>query len=117
MNGSLAEKAEEKETGEGEPSKKKKKKSKKNKGEKGTAGESGEASNGQEPEKQESLSSFLSSTLPSILADSVSIVTLKEKILSQAKEKGFTNEKEVEEALFAGMSVGGKKSKVKYNFE
>ncbi|GAA5988411.1 hypothetical protein JCM5350_005302 [Sporobolomyces pararoseus] len=116
VNGSSAEKAEEKETGEGEPSKKKKKKSKKNKGEK-EVGESGEASNGQEPEKQESLSSFLSSTLPSILAESVSIVTLKEKILSQAKEKGFTNEKEVEEALFAGMSVGGKKSKVKYNFE
>ncbi|GAA5946621.1 hypothetical protein JCM3765_000321 [Sporobolomyces pararoseus] len=115
VNGSSAEKAEEKETGEGEPSKKKKKKSKKNKGEK-EADESAEASNRQEAAKQETLSSFLSSTLPTILAESVSIVALREKVLSQAKEKGFTDEKEVEKALFEGMSVGGKKSKVKYDF-
>ncbi|GAA6019272.1 hypothetical protein JCM11491_001296 [Sporobolomyces phaffii] len=104
----------EKESGEGEPSKKKKKKSKKSKGDKE---ESGAATATEEPAaKQETLSTFLSSTLGSILADSVSIVTLREKVIQQAKEKGFTNEKEVEKALFEGMSVGGKKSKVKYEF-
>ncbi|GAA5936082.1 uncharacterized protein JCM15063_002702 [Sporobolomyces koalae] len=90
-----------------EPSKKKKKKSKKNK-EEGAADSS-------EP-KQETLASFLSSALPAILSESVSIISMKEKVVARAKEKGFTDEKEVEKALFAGMSVGGKKSKVKYEF-
>ncbi|GAA5825785.1 hypothetical protein JCM5353_001426 [Sporobolomyces roseus] len=94
---------------EEEPSKKKKKKNKKNKD------ESTAATTGEEP-KKETLSSFLSATLPSLLAESVSIVTLREKVVGQAKVKGFTDEKEVEKALFEGMTVGGKKSKVKYEF-
>jgi hypothetical protein len=110
VNGSTEKVAEKETGGEGEPSEKKKKKSKKNKGE-----DSGEAATS-EPAKQETLSSFLSSTLPTILAESVSIVSLKEKVVQQAKEKGFTDEKEVVKALFEGMSVGGKKSKVKYEF-
>ncbi|GAA5869390.1 hypothetical protein JCM16303_000452 [Sporobolomyces ruberrimus] len=104
-------KEESKENGDGEPSKKKKKKSKKNKD------ESGEASGaGAEPAKHETLSSFLSSALPELLKDSVSIGSLREKVVQQAKAKGFSDEKEVEKALFEGMSVGGKKSKVKYEF-
>ncbi|GAA5898710.1 uncharacterized protein JCM6883_003399 [Sporobolomyces salmoneus] len=110
-----SEKAEEKETGEGEPSKKKKKKSKKTKGEK--EGESGEASAESASKKEEqTLSSFLSSTVPTILAESVSIVSLRDKVVEQAKEKGFTDVKQVEKALFEGMAVGGKKSKVKFEF-
>ncbi|GAA5840645.1 hypothetical protein JCM3766R1_000498 [Sporobolomyces carnicolor] len=116
VNGST-EKAESKETGEGgEPSKKKKKKNKKNKDEKETTAGEGSAAGEETKEPEATLSLFLSSTLPSILADSVSIVALRENVLEQAKDKGFTDEKAVEKALFEGISVGGKKSKVKYEF-
>ncbi|GAA5978896.1 hypothetical protein JCM21900_000326, partial [Sporobolomyces salmonicolor] len=107
-----AEQSEEvKEAGADEPAKKKKK-SKKNKDKSASAAEGTDSAS---PAK-ESLASFLSAALPPLMSDSVPLSTLREKVLAQAKEKGFADEKEVEKALWDGVKVGGKKKRVTVEF-
>ncbi|GAA5881787.1 hypothetical protein JCM1840_004832 [Sporobolomyces johnsonii] len=107
-----AEQSEEaKETGADEPAKKKKK----NKKNKDKSANSADGADSAAPAK-ESLASFLSAALPPLMSDSVSLFTLREKVLAQAKEKGFADEKEVEKALWDGVKVGGKKKRVTVEF-
>ncbi|GAA5864189.1 hypothetical protein JCM8547_001286 [Rhodosporidiobolus lusitaniae] len=125
-------KAEEKKEGEKveeEPSKKKSKKEKKDKKEKkkdkAPAAEEEEASAPAEEPKaeekaEESLAAFLTSTVTPLLSisESISLVQLREQVLAAVKEKGRKEGvEEVEKRLFEGLKVGGKKQRVKVEFE
>jgi len=107
--------------GAGEPAQKKKKKSKKAKGEAGAAAGAGEASGaaqeaGSTAAAAPSVKTFLSEAVTPLLAgDNVSLADVREKVVEQAKAKGFKVD-EVEKALWAGLKVGGKKQKVRAEF-
>ncbi|GAA5995911.1 uncharacterized protein JCM10292_004824 [Rhodotorula paludigena] len=103
-----------------EPAKKKKKKSKKGKKDGEEAAENGkkaapEQKNGSEAERP-SVKGFLEEAVAPLLAgESVSLADVREKVVEQAKAKGF-EVAEVEKALWAGLKVGGKKQKVRAEF-
>ncbi|GAA6061415.1 hypothetical protein JCM10212_004473 [Sporobolomyces blumeae] len=65
-----------------------------------------------------SVSEFLASTVSTLLSDSISLADLRSKVVDSAKAQGFEGAQleEVETQLWQGVKVGGKKSKVKYEF-
>ncbi|GAA5903634.1 hypothetical protein JCM8208_003641 [Rhodotorula glutinis] len=103
--------------GVGEPAQKKKKKSKKAKGEAAAGEASGAAAEeAGSTAAAPSVKTFLSETVTPLLAgDNVSLADVREKVVEQAKAKGFKVD-EVEKALWAGLKVGGKKQKVRADF-